>query len=191
MERVTGEMEAGEAAPTLAAIGARQRGSRLTYIAAVFLLMGAGWAVGYGLGWAIKGAWSQAPLDPILTALAGMYVGYIAYLRLCRPWIIRRFRKRMEDRGLDRRFRMTLELTADALILNVGPIQKTAPWNAVTEIFKANKYWIFLVNMEPWFAPTRFFPTAPEEKAFLLAALGHLTDEARGRSKAAVEFASS
>src|SRR5450755_3300874 len=95
----------------------------------------------------------------------------------------------MIDRGLDVRLPYELRLTDAGLTLVCGGLVKTADWANVTEMFKVRRYWVFLVQMEPWFAPMRFFPTTADEKSFVQAAVARLSDGALGRSKSAVAFA--
>ena len=189
MRSITGEMEAGEAQGAGAAVAARQRGSRYTYSAAVLALMAVGFAGGYGAGWLIERTWPETFFGAMPAGVVGMYLGFLVYLRLCRPWLVQRFRKHMSDRNLAVRFRQTFEVSDAGLTLESGLLRRTAPWPAVTEILRVKKYWIFLVQMEPWFAPSRFFANEADERSFIRTALGHLTEEAKARSKAAVAFA--
>ena len=95
----------------------------------------------------------------------------------------------MAGRGLDTRFNQTLTLNADTIEMQSGAVHAIAPWAAVTEIFKAKGYWIFMVGMNAWVAPKRFFADEAAEMAFIRAALAHLSEAARNRSKDAVLFA--
>lgn len=115
----------------------------------------------------------------------------MAYTTLGRPFVVRRFRKNMVNRGLDTRWHHTLTLTDSALDLQAGPVRQSAEWSAVTELFKVREYWIFLVQMGPWFAPSRFFSNVDDEKSFVRLALSHMSEDARTRSKDAVTFAAS
>ena len=168
MASVEGELEAGEAQGTMASIAARQRGRLVFYYGALLLLMG----LGFGLG------------------VIGMWLGWLAYVRLCRPLIVRRFRQNMRARGLDVRLPYGLKLTDAGLTLTCGGIVKTADWASVTEVFRAKGYWVILVQMEPWFAPVRFFANSADERSFIRSVVANLSDGARGRSKGAVAFAS-
>ena len=191
MQFIMGEIEAGEAQAAMPTIAARQRGSRLTYYAALLLLMGAGALFGYLLGSALMRDGRKTIFDPSLTSLVGLWVGYLVYLRFCRPLLVRQFRKRMQDRDLSVRFEQTLEVDDEGLILESGGVRRIASWSVVTEVFESKGYWIFLVQMEPWFAPSRFFSSQSDEKAFIGAALRRMTPNARDRSKAAVALTSS
>lgn len=182
MKTINGELEAGEAQKAVAAIGKRQRGSAVGYQIVLFGLIFAGMAAGYGLG-TIANRRFDLTLDPIFPGLIGIWAGAIVYLFICRPLLVRRFRSRMADRGLDLRFSQALTISDDGLKMESGPVCRIAQWSAVTEVFQFGAYWIFLVQMEPWFAPKRFFANQSEERAFIGAALSRMSEDARTRSK--------
>ena len=187
MVAIGGEMDAGEGNGALGAIRKRQQGSRLYY----YLLMTALAFVGCLSGWLVAwlGHWSD--MNAVLAIVVGGWLALIVYLRFCNRWAVSRFRKKMVERGLKTRFAYSLEVSDEALTLQVSDVRSIAPWTAVTEIFRSKPYWIFLVRTNPWFAPSRFFADQAAEKAFLREALAHMTPEARARSKAAETFASS
>ena len=174
----------------MAAIAARIRGSRLGYYGLMIGLMVAGGGAGYLGGVALEAARTLRFLNPSLTMLLGMWAGLFAYTRLCRPFLVSRYRRRMAARGLDVQINQTLTLGDQTLTLSSGPVEKAASWSAVTEIFRAKDYWVFLVQMEPWFAPSRFFSNKMEEQEFIRAALANMSEEAKKRSEAAVRFVS-
>jgi hypothetical protein len=190
MLAVSGELQAGEARRASAAIAARQRGSVLSYYLILAASVTAGGVVGYALGWAIKAGWPELGVRAGIAASIGAWVGLIAYSLLGRVVLVRRFRKRMASRGFSVQFPYTLTLTDEALTLVSGPVRGVAEWRAVTELFKAKGYWIFLVHMNSWFAPSRFFESEGDEKAFVRAALSHMSSDALARSRQAVAFAS-
>ena len=145
---------------------------------------------GYALGWAVNIFLTHNQiLDPILLSLVGLVIGVVVYRASCRGFVVRRFKKRMADRGMDTRFQQTLTLNDDTIEMESGSVRAIAPWASVTEIFKAKGYWVFMVEMNAWFAPKRFFADDAAEVAFIRTALAHLTDGARERSKGAESFA--
>jgi hypothetical protein len=190
MIKITGQIMVGEAQGALTAVAARQRGSSLIFTLAVAVLVALGGAGGYAIGSAIEVVPGEKVLDPNVTALVGFGVGLLAYSRLCRGLIVRRFREQMAERDLDLKFQQTFTVTEENLTLESGRVRRVADWAAVTELFKTRDYWIFLVQMEPWFAPSRFFADKAEEKMFIRNALSHLSDKARARSREAAAFAS-
>ena len=189
MQSAQGELEAGEAQGAMAAIAARQRGSRAIYYVLLTLLMAVGFGIAVAVADIVQFLVRRPFLDPVLTGCIGLWVGSVAYAFVGRRFLIRRFRRNMSARDLNVRFRYTIELTKDGLVQVCGAVHRTAQWDAVTEVFRAKKYWIFLVQMEPWFAPMRFFANPADEKAFIRLALTHLSESARDRSKDAVAFA--
>jgi hypothetical protein len=192
VQSITGELEAGEARGTLSAIAARQRGSILIFYVVQFAIIGGGALGGYALGWAVDTLLTHnQAFDPFLMMFAGIVVGALVYQFYCRRLVVQRFRKRMSDRSLATRFRQTLTLNEDTVEMVSGSVHAVAPWSSVTEIFKAKGYWVLMVGMNAWFAPKRFFADETEERAFIRAALAHLGEGPRTRSKDAVTFAGS
>ena len=191
MISVAGELEAGEAQGTMPSIADRQRGSRYGYQGALVVLV----VLGAVLGALVSYAFDR--MNPNMGGVSstlmplGVAGGAMVYLWLCRPFLVKRFRRRMTDRGLPTRFRYETTVTDDGLIQQCGGVHRVATWTSVTEVFKSKAYWVFLVQMEPWFAPTRFFASAADEKAFLNAAFAHMSQDALARSREAVAFAKS
>jgi len=95
----------------------------------------------------------------------------------------------MSDRAMELRFRQTLTLNQDTIELTSGAVHAVAPWVAVTEVFETKGYWIFMVGMNPWHVPKRFFGDVAAERDFIRAALAHFDSGSRDRSKKAVTFA--
>jgi hypothetical protein len=178
---VRGDLRAGEASATSAAVGKRQRGAIWTYYALLFASM----AAGSFIGWIVD-LWLHSDLR-----FLGIVIGSVGYLIVGRRWTLIRFRGRMEARGLPTKFPLELSITKDVLKYQVSDISKEAPWRSVTELFHSKGYWIFLVQTEPWFAPSKFFASQADEKSFVTEALLHLSEEARGRSTAAIKFSQS
>ena len=190
MAAISGEMEAGEANRTLGAVRARQRGSIISYYALMVAICLASGLIGWAVGMILRttGVWPGFKSDWAI--VIGIWGGLIIYLLVGRPWAVKRFRSKMKLRGFKTRFSYSVEISDEGLSTQAGQVRKTAPWSAVTEIFRVKGYWIFLVQMEPWFLPSRFLGDPAGEKAFLKEALGNLTPEARARSQEAEAFAS-
>ena len=189
MTKAHGEVDAGEAAGAAARINARRQGSRLSYYL-LMLGMGAGGGLaGYLLGLLLERTSGWRDYQATLAGVAGLWIGVIAYALVCRPWAMKRFRQRMTERGLATRFTYALEISSEGLSQESGRVKSLADWSAVTEVFRAKGYWIFLVQTNAWVLPTRFFPDHAAEKAFLSEALGYMSPEARVRSPEAEAFA--
>jgi len=148
-------MEAGEARVALAAVGARQRGSNAIYLLLLAILVVAGVAVALAARIIVNSLAKQELVDGAAAAGLGAAIGAVAYGGVGRTLVMRRFRRRMSNRGLAVRFSQAIKLTEEGIISQSGEITKTASWSAVTEIFKAKGYWIFLVQMEPDRVPSR------------------------------------
>jgi len=185
-------MEAGEARGALSAVGARQRGSVLIFYVLQFAIISFGGLAGYALGWSVDTfvAHNQI-LDPLIMMFAGIALGALVYCMYCHRLVVQRFRKQMSDRSLNTRFNHTITLNDDTIEMASGSVRAVAPWSSVTEIFEAKGYWVFMVGMNAWFAPKRFFTDKTEERTFLRAAIAHLGEAPLNRSKDAVAFAGS
>jgi hypothetical protein len=192
MVSISGEMEAAEANGTLWAVRKRQQGSRIHFYLLMFGLIIGGALIGLLVCIVLSatGVMPNINFDPLIV-IAGMWIGLIVYAHLATPWAIRRVRRRMADRGLKTRFPYSLEISDQEFAMQSGAMRAVTPWSAVTEIFRSKGYWIFMVQITPWYAPARFFPDQAAEKAFIKEALSHMTSQARARSPDAEAFASS
>ncbi|NEX93823.1 hypothetical protein [Caulobacter sp. 17J65-9] len=183
IQSVEGELQVGEAAGAAGRVRRRILGP--PWALAVFLAVmavfafigamvdrGAFWSLGVpgftGMGW------------PLGMAL-GFVIGFSLYTRLMRA----QFRRRLAARGQSGPFKVRLELGPEGLIQRYGEVERRAPWPAVTELFPAGPYWVFVIQGEPWHLPRRFFAGPEAERAFLAEALAHMTADARGRSREA------
>ena len=129
MQTITGEIEAGEARQASSAIASRQRGSILIYYLLQLAILISGGISGYALGWVVNTFLTQSQtLDPVLLAFAGVGIGGIVYMIWCRGFVVRNFKKRMADRGMDTRFQQTLFLNEDTIEMESGSVRAIAPW---------------------------------------------------------------
>lgn len=188
---ISGRMRVGEAQSTLAAIRMRLRGPTWAYrvVMMACMLIGAGAALASLAPFSGQIAREMLGIMVLLVAYLGVTIGRFAYAFLCRRMVVAWFSRRMTARGLETDFPVTLTLNKTSMVQTSGPVVSTAQWPAVTEVFRSKSYWVFLVQMQPWFAPSRFFPDTAAEKAFIGQALVHMTPEARERSPEAVRFA--
>lgn len=189
MHTVSGEIETGEASRAARAISARQRGSALLLLIPALLCLGGGAVLGEVAGETYDAATSGHISDTPWPWLAGLLLGWIPYLWLTRVWTVHGFRRRMSSRGLDLRFPCSFTVSDEGLATDTGVVRSLADWSGVTEIFRVTDYWIFMVQMSPWILPVRYFNGETEEKAFLSAALAHMTEDARARSGHAAVYA--
>lgn len=179
MSSISGQLRIGEATNAIRAIRRRQIGSRfLSYIILAVLLSG---------GWSLGTFVSRPDSTPV--RLLGITAALLIYIAIQKRLILASFRKRMVDRGFPPELRVHMEITPSFLIYEIGDVRHTANWSAVTELFISRKYWVFLVQSSPWFAPQRFFTNEDAERAFVAEALAQMSDAARLRSAGAVAFA--
>lgn len=182
MTSINGTIRIGEAQATIAATAKRQRGAAWQYFAVMFGL----WIGGAVIGWAVGRA---LHFDVILAICIGALVGLFSYSSVCKRLVVWRVRQRLTGTGTPLDMPATLRVTPEALIYEIADIEKRGRWVAVSELFRAKGYWIFMVQSEPWFAPDHFFKSDTDKRAFLREALSHMTEEAVARSKEAVRFA--
>jgi MFS family permease len=188
MFSIDGQLTAGEAQGVQPEIARRQRGRVWIYYGLSILLYATGAIVGAVLAIVINLAVGHELVPPLFLVWVGFIAGAFMYLRYCRPMVVRRFQKNMRHRGFQTTFDLTVCIDADKLSQEFGGVHRAAEWKAVSEVFRSKEYWIFLVLMEPWFAPRRFFSGEKEEFAFLREALSHMSEEARERSSEAVKL---
>jgi hypothetical protein len=181
MASISGTIRIGEAQATVAATAKRQRGAAWSYFAIMFGLWSGGAVIGWAVGWALR-------VDVILAACAGALIGLLSYRPLSSRLVVWRFRRHLTGTGTPLDMPARLEMTPEALIYTVAAVEKRATWAAVSELFRAKGYWIFMVQSEPWFAPDHFFATDADQRAFLREALAHMSQEARARSREAVKL---
>jgi hypothetical protein len=187
MISIVGTLEAGEAQGTQRAIRVRMHGANfgpLIFVAS--LVIGAATGIGVAAFFFDIIRMPNLSLPAFVVAAALVTMGLN---RLFREWSVKRFRRNMQVRNMPTNFSYSFSLADDQLILETQWVRKTAPWSSVTEIFRSGRYWIFLVGFDPWFAPSRFFSSAEEERNFIATAVNHLSSDARERSRDAVTFA--
>jgi hypothetical protein len=98
-------------------------------------------------------------------------------------------RKALAERGQAYEQPLTLRLTPEALVYDLGELTMTARWPCVTDLYRTRKYWVFLVQSSAMMLPRRFFATPEAERDFIAAATLRMTDAARARSPDATKLA--
>jgi hypothetical protein len=181
MSVITGSIQIGEAQATMPATGKRQRGSAVWYYAfGLCMIFGVG-----QLGVLLS---IPAGLDGGTGLAIGMIGGLVIYARWSKLLIVWRCRKTLTGQGVPLDLPVRWELTEDDVAYQIGDLVSRAPWRAVSEIFHDKGWWIVMVQGTPWFAADRFFADEAAQRAFVSEVLSHLSDEARTRSAAAVQF---
>lgn len=182
MTSISGTIRIGEAQQTCAATARRQRG-------------GTGWfwililALVLGLGAAGMGLASLVAVSPAIGWLAGALTGMAIYHRWSKVLMVRRIRGRPTATGMLLDLPVQFEMSPVTLVYEIGEVRMIAQWPAVSELFYAKGYWIFMVQSDPWFAPDHFFASDDAKRAFLGEALSHMSEAAKARSADAVAFA--
>lgn len=184
MTTITGTIRIGEAHATCAATAKRQRGGNGLYFGMMFALWIGGGVAGGAIGLALRA-------DLTLSVCIGAVAALLCYLPLANRLVVARYQHRLTGAGTLLDMPATMTITPEALIYTVSDIEKRGAWRAVSEVFHAKGYWIFMVQSEPWFAPDHFFASEADKRAFLREALSHMSGDARARSAAAVKFVSS
>jgi hypothetical protein len=186
----SGVVHTGEASRIAAAVAKRQRGSSAIFYVVQIALMGGGVLLGLVFS-ALASVFGHLRTDQTWWwPFVGLGVGGFVYSSICRRMVVRRFRSKMAEAGLAVDFRSFAAIGDEALEVEAHGVRRIVSWPAVTELFATADYWIFMIAMEPWFVPKRFFSSPVEEKAFVSAAVGRMSAEARARSPDAVAAAS-
>jgi hypothetical protein len=170
----TGTLAAGESSAAMAYIKAR-RGLSPRQMKAILLVCML--AVGIPVGAWASGSWLAATLS-VEFAILGLGAGLLLVQRLAGPSM----RRALAERGQAYEQSLTLRLTSEALVYDLGDLTVTARWPCVTDVYKTRKYWVFLVQSSAIVLPRRFFTTAKAECDFIVEATSRLTDAARARS---------
>jgi hypothetical protein len=181
MTSIRGTIRIGEATPTVKSTARRQRGGTGPFLLLLAGLWIGGALAGFLVGWAFG-------LDRILAACGGAVAGIIIYRPLCGVLSLRLHRKTLTAQGVPLDLPVQFEITDEAFVYEIADVRMRAKWSAVSEMFYDKGWWIFMVQSDPWFAADRFFAGDEEKRAFLHEVLGHMSDEARGRSAEAVKF---
>ncbi|MGR4866817.1 YcxB family protein [Caulobacter sp. LARHSG274] len=176
----TGVLSVGESTTALAYIKARRGLSpRQVKVILVVCMLAVGIPVG---AWA-SGSWFAAAMSVECTII-GLGVGLLIVQRLAGPSM----RKALAARGQAYEQPLTLRLTPEALVYDLGDLTMTARWPCVTDLYQIRKYWVFLVQSSAMVLPRRVFATPEAERDFIAEARSRMTDAARARSPDATRF---
>jgi hypothetical protein len=140
-------------------------------------------AIGIPVGGWVSGSWTAAAIS-VEFAFIGAWVGLLIIQRLASSSM----RKALATRGQAYEQPLTLRLTPEALVYDLGDLTMTANWRCVTDLFQTRKYWVFLVQSSAMVLPRRFFPTSEAEQTFIAEAMSRMTDAARARSPGAARL---
>jgi hypothetical protein len=99
-----------------------------------------------------------------------------------------RYHKRLAQWGTAGSFPASYQITDSAFVYSVGGVTKLVQWPVVSELFRAQDWWVLMAQGEPYYIPSRAFGGTIAERAFLNSMLDHMSDAARQRSWEAVAF---
>jgi hypothetical protein len=175
----TGILAAGETMIAMAYVKGRRGVSprQIKLILLVCML-----AIGIPVGAWASGSWVAA-LISVEFAFIGFAVGLLLVQRLTGPAM----RKALVTRGQAYEQPLSLQLTTDALVYNLGDVATTASWRCVTDLFETKRYWVFLVQSSAMILPRRFFVTPEDERNFIAEAMSRMPEAARARSSSAAQ----
>lgn len=178
-----GEMRVGEAAAAASWALSRANGfgvmGYLVYLAIYFVvLMGMVTLVERLL----PPMWSGLLTLPLIlvTAFGGIYG-----MTRMRLW---RMRRTQAARGGVPLTPVSYRLEDDAFVVQQPRALTRVEWAGVSELMSLKKHWVFVVSGMGYCLPRRFFGAPADERAFIRAALGRMTPEARNRSAKAATF---
>ena len=174
----SGILAAGESNAAMAYIKAR-RGMSPRQIKGILLVCML--ALGIPLGAWASASWFAAMMS-VDFAIAGLVLGVLIVQALAGPAM----RKALNERGQRYEQALTLRLTPEALVYDLADLTMTAGWQCVTDLYRTQKYWVFLVQSSAMVLPRRCFATPEAEREFIVEAMSRMTDAARARSPDAV-----
>ena len=178
---VVGTLSVGEANRVCGELMRRQRGSIWPFYAALIVLMLVFFPAGYWLA-------DSLGLPVLLGIMLAGIASYATFYAMLRQGVLARFRKKFADRGLPLELPLRVEASRDGLVYEVGGVKQLAQWPCVTEAFLSHGYWIFMAQGSFFFAPTRFFASKNDERAFIAAAAEFLSEDAKARSPDVLAF---
>lgn len=187
--RVESEIQIGEAAKAgLAAARKQGTGGGLVLLAAIAIGLAACIA-----GDLIAGAIARLARLPA-TLSTGLQIGLAFGLLILVGWpalrraMTIRYRRRLSHRGAPGPFPTSYQITDGAFVYSIGGITKLVQWAVVSELFRAQAWWVLMAQGEPYYIPSRAFEGTIAERAFLNSMLDHLNEPARQRSRDAISF---
>lgn len=179
---VTGVLAAGESTSAMGYVKARRGVSPRQMKGIILVCM---LAVGIPLGAWASGSWLAAALS-VEFAILGLGVGLLIVQRLAGPST----RKALAERGQTYEQSLTLRLSPEGLVYDLGDLKMIARWPCVTDLYQTRKHWVFLVQSSAMVLPRRFFATPEAERDFIVEASSRMTEAARARSPDATKIVS-
>lgn len=124
-------------------------------------------------------------LLPLVGSAAGLWLGYRALGRIFE----KAHHAALAARGSPEEADCEWEIAEDGLVTRSVRGTSTTRWEAISEVFRADAYWIVLSDLAVNVIPRRAFADEAAERAFVAALVGKLSSPARDRSAEAATFA--
>jgi hypothetical protein len=187
MQRAAGDFALGEGAVATRALAQRLWTGPRRFGLAIFLFLALSgiWAI----GWAVARFAAGGPLAQSGIALLLMALYVVPLTIVYGSWRQREMKRIWLERG--GRDPLPMQWIVDETGFTViQPDQETRiAWDGVSEIIPHRKQWLILANMAAHCVPKHCFADAAEERAFIAAAVAHLSQAARARSPEAMALA--
>ena len=124
-------------------------------------------------------------LLPLIGSAVGLWLGYRALGRIFE----KAYHAALAARGSPEEADCEWEVGEDGLVTRSARGTSTTRWEAISEVFRADAYWIVLSDLGVNVIPRRAFAEEAAERAFVAALVGKLSSPARDRSEEAAAFA--
>ncbi len=122
---------------------------------------------------------------PLIGGVAGLWLGH----RRLGTIYTKAYHASLAQRGSPLSADCAWEIGEDGLVTRSDRGIATTRWEAISEVFRADAYWIVLADLAVNTIPRRAFADEAAERAFIGAILARLPQLARERSSHAAQFA--
>lgn len=122
---------------------------------------------------------------PLIGGAAGLWLGH----RRLGTVLYKAYHAALAQRGAPSTAECEWSLGEDGLVSASTRGNATTHWDAISEVFRADAYWIVLADLSANAIPSRAFADETAERAFIGSLVARLPQLARERSRAAAEFA--
>jgi hypothetical protein len=122
---------------------------------------------------------------PLIGGGVGLWLGH----RRLGTVLYKAYHAALAQRGSPPAAECEWRLGEDGLVSGSTRGHATTRWDAISEVFRADGYWIVLADLSANVIPRRAFADETAERAFIGGMVARLPQLARERSRAAAEFA--
>jgi hypothetical protein len=124
-------------------------------------------------------------LLPLVGAAVGLWLGYRALGRIFE----KSYHAALAARGSPDEADCEWEIADEGFVTRSTRGVSTTRWEAISEVFRADAYWIVLSDLGVNVVPRRAFADEAAERTFIVSLVGKLSTPARDRSGEAAAFA--